>query len=137
TQNTDSITTVLFLVEHLMLFVAAPNAHTYRLLIFKDLLQLAEEAFCSSAKRQDYEVFQTFRQALLLFRFLRLTQHLFASFREGPNYSKGGRCLARLFDIFRFHRFQGSHLAHHCLACRCCGSACCCHQRHPHRARQL
>ncbi|WP_432381481.1 hypothetical protein [Duganella sp. P38] len=67
TQNTDSITTVLFLVEHLMLFVAAPNAHTYRLLIFKDrcLVLLAEEAFCSSAKRQDYEAFRTSRQALL------------------------------------------------------------------------
>jgi hypothetical protein len=31
TQNTDSIATVLFLVEHLMLFVAASNAHIYRL----------------------------------------------------------------------------------------------------------
>jgi hypothetical protein len=50
-----------------MLFVAAPNAHTYRLLIFKDrcLVLLAEEAFCSSAKRQDYEAFRTSRQALL------------------------------------------------------------------------
>ncbi|WP_217363404.1 hypothetical protein, partial [Duganella rivi] len=49
TQNTDSITTVLFLVEHLMLFVAAPNAHTYRLLIFKDLV-LHCEAFCSQQR---------------------------------------------------------------------------------------
>jgi hypothetical protein len=64
-QNTDSISTEYFFVEHLMLFVAAPNAHTYRLLIFKDLVLLAEEAFCSSAKRQDYEAFQPSRQALL------------------------------------------------------------------------
>ena len=47
-----------------MLFVAAPNAHTYRLLIFKDrcLVLLAEEAFCSSAKKEEYEAFTAFRQ---------------------------------------------------------------------------
>ena len=70
TQNTDSITTVLFLVEHLMLFVAAPNAHTYRLLIFKDrcLVLLAEEAFCSSAQKRDYEAFRLSRQPLVFHR---------------------------------------------------------------------
>jgi hypothetical protein len=36
TQNTDSISTEYFFVEHLMLFVAALNAHTYQLYIFKD-----------------------------------------------------------------------------------------------------
>jgi hypothetical protein len=30
-QNTDSISTEYFFVEHLMLFVAASNAHIYRL----------------------------------------------------------------------------------------------------------
>ena len=63
-KNTDSISTEYFFVEHLMLFVAAPNAHTYRLLIFKDryLVLLAEEAFCSSAKKEEYEAFAAFRQ---------------------------------------------------------------------------
>jgi hypothetical protein len=80
----------VFLVEHLMLFVAAPNAHTYRLLIFKDrcLVLLAEEAFCSSAKRQDYEAFRTSRQALL---FSHSTLHLHVLFREGQNHIKGKR----------------------------------------------
>ena len=67
-----------------MLFVAAPNAHTYRLLIFKDLVQLAEEAFCSSAKKEEYEAFAAFRQP----SFSRFTLHLHALFREGQNYSK-------------------------------------------------
>ncbi|MYM85441.1 hypothetical protein GTP44_26350, partial [Duganella sp. FT50W] len=62
-KNTDSISTEYFFVEHLMLFVAAPNAHTYRLLIFKDhSVLLAEEAFCSSAKKEEYEAFAAFRQ---------------------------------------------------------------------------
>ncbi|WP_229259150.1 hypothetical protein, partial [Duganella flavida] len=104
--------------EHLMLFVAAPNAHTYRLLIFKDLV-LRCEAFCSQQRDE------------IMKRFLHLVNPSFfatslgfdAAFREGPNYSKGRRCLARLFDIFSFHRFQGRHLAHHCPACRYDGSA--------------
>ncbi|WP_217432065.1 hypothetical protein, partial [Duganella vulcania] len=43
------------------------NVHTYRLLIFKELYSvlLAEEALCSSAKRQDYELFRLSRQAFL------------------------------------------------------------------------
>jgi len=74
-----------------MLFVAAPNAHTYRLLIFKDrcLVLLAEEAFCSSAKRQDYEAFRIFRQALLFLFFPHSTLHFHVLFREGQNHIKG------------------------------------------------
>ncbi|WP_217638344.1 hypothetical protein, partial [Duganella sp. OV510] len=86
-KNTDSISTEYFFVEHLMLFVAAPNAHTYRLLIFKDhSVLLAEEAFCSSAKRQDYEALQPSRQALLFSRFALYQIHRFARDRIIPRH---------------------------------------------------
>jgi hypothetical protein len=49
---------------------------------------LAEEAFCSSAKRQDYEAFRIFRQALLFLFFSHHTLHWHASFREGQNHNK-------------------------------------------------
>ena len=39
-----------------MLFVAAPNAHTYRLLIFKDLV-LHCEAFCSQQRDEIMKCF--------------------------------------------------------------------------------
>ncbi|MFS2140397.1 hypothetical protein, partial [Duganella sp. Dugasp56] len=66
------------------------NVHTYRLLIFKELCSvlLAEEALCSSAKRQDYEAFRMFRQALHFLLFSRNTQHLHAPFCGEANYSK-------------------------------------------------
>jgi hypothetical protein len=48
------------------------NAHTYRLLIFKELvgycLQLVDKAFClSAAKKEEYEAFRLFRQLLFCF----------------------------------------------------------------------
>ncbi|WP_229634293.1 hypothetical protein, partial [Duganella qianjiadongensis] len=55
-------------------------------------------ALCSSAKRQDYEAFQTFRQVLL---FNSLNSALGALFCEGANYSKSDPLPSSL--IFRWH----------------------------------
>ncbi|WP_426178170.1 hypothetical protein, partial [Massilia sp. TWR1-2-2] len=46
------------------------NAHTYRLLIFKELVRYCllpgDEALCSSAaKEEEYEAFRLFRQPLI------------------------------------------------------------------------
>ncbi len=81
TQNTDSITTVLFLVEHLMLFVAAPNAHTYRLLIFKDLLQLAAKRFVRQRRRKSMKRLQHFVN-LLFSRFIQRRAFSYWSLRR-------------------------------------------------------
>ncbi|MES2759512.1 MAG: hypothetical protein V4693_19245, partial [Pseudomonadota bacterium] len=48
-------------------------AHTYRLLIFKELVRycllLSDEALCSSAaKEEEYEAFRLFRQPLFFYR---------------------------------------------------------------------
>jgi hypothetical protein len=59
-QNTDSISTEYFFVEHLMLFVAAPNAHTYRLLIFKDLVLHAAKRFVRQRRRKSMKRLQHF-----------------------------------------------------------------------------
>ncbi|MBV7539429.1 hypothetical protein KW842_27030, partial [Duganella sp. sic0402] len=45
---------------HLMLFVAAPNAHTYRLLIFKDLVLLAAKRFVRQRRRKSMKRLQHF-----------------------------------------------------------------------------
>src|SRR5690606_33191041 len=51
------------------------NAHTYRLLIFKELYSVLLSAFCfealcsSAAERRDYQVFRDFRQPLFSLRF--------------------------------------------------------------------
>ncbi|WP_229256669.1 hypothetical protein, partial [Duganella lactea] len=79
------ISTEYFFVEHLMLFVAAPNAHTYRLLIFKDhSVLLAEEAFCSSAQKRDYEAFDLSRQPLVFYCIALLVTQCFARDRIIP-----------------------------------------------------
>ncbi|WP_310184694.1 hypothetical protein, partial [Duganella sp. 3397] len=59
---------------------------------------LAEEAFCSSAKRQDYEAFRIFRQALLFLLYSRFTLHLHVLFCEGANYSNTLPNLQELFS---------------------------------------
>ncbi|WP_332856705.1 hypothetical protein, partial [Duganella sp. S19_KUP01_CR8] len=64
---------------------------------------LAEEALCSSAKRQDYEVFRASRQACFLVwlhltkKLLTSTVHLNALFCKGANYSKALPISARPF----------------------------------------
>jgi len=67
-----------------MLFVAAPNAHTYRLLIFKDLLQLAEKRFVHQRRGKIMKCFVHF---VKLF-FSHSTLHLHVVFREGQNHNK-------------------------------------------------
>jgi hypothetical protein len=66
-----------------MLFVAAPNAHTYRLLIFKDLV-LRCEAFCSQQRDEIMKRFVHLVNPL----FSSLTLHLHVVFREGQNHNK-------------------------------------------------
>jgi hypothetical protein len=62
---------ILLVIQRSLSHAAAPvsNAHTYRLLIVKELvryyLQHVDKAFClSAAKKEDYEAFSLFRQLL-------------------------------------------------------------------------
>jgi hypothetical protein len=64
---------ILLVIQRSLSHAAAPvsNAHTYRLLIVKELvlyyLLLDDKALClSAAKKKEYEAFSLFRQLLFL-----------------------------------------------------------------------
>ena len=64
---------ILLVIQRSLSHAAAPvsNAHTYRLLIVKELvlhdLLHGDKAFClSAAKKKEYEAFSLFRQLLFL-----------------------------------------------------------------------